>query len=101
MIDCFLTHDLKGKMSARPSLNPFEDIPRPKPEVPTVTPKSLSRIPNMTVGDVRHCFSQMRSTVYLSTKTVLLCGLTAGEFALHYLASSSGVSRKKRLTTPP
>ncbi len=57
---------------------------------------SLSRIQNMTVGDVRQCFSEMRNTENLSSFTVLWCGLTAGQFALQYLVNTTGASRKRR-----
>ena len=58
--------------------------------------QSLSRIQNMTVGDVRQCFSEMRSTHNLASCTVLWCGLTAGQFALQYLVNTTGSSRKRR-----
>lgn len=77
-------------------MNPFCDTPQAKKVPCRSETKSLSRIPNMTVGDVRHCFSQMRNTMSLTTRTILWCGITAGEFALQYLASSSSTSRKKR-----
>lgn len=91
-------------MSLVPSFYPFIDAPPTIPGHPpsslnrvvTATRRSLSRISNMTVGDVRHCFSQIRSTVPLMTSTVLWCGLTAGEFALQYLVHTVGISRKKR-----
>lgn len=50
----------------------------------------------MTVGDVRQCFSQMRNTPNLSSNTTLWCGITAGNFALRYLVSTVGSSRKKK-----
>lgn len=58
--------------------------------------RSLSRIHGMTVGDVRQCFSQMRSTPNLSSNTTLWCGITAGNFALHYLVNTAGAARKRK-----
>lgn len=82
------------------SFLPFEDRPLKKehvwPPANNKSSRSLSRMDSMTVGDVRQCFSQMRSTFYLSSNTILWCGLTAGEFALQYLINTSGLSRKKR-----
>lgn len=51
----------------------------------------------MTVGDVRQCFSQMRSTPCLTSATTLWCGITAGNFALRYLVNTAGASRKRKL----
>lgn len=85
-------------LRAMEDMNPFHDhienlIPYDPPSKNT---KSLSRIANMTVGDVRQCFAQMRATKFLNTKTILWCGMNAGEFALYYLVNSSSISRKKR-----
>lgn len=66
---------------------------------PRPNAKSLSRIDGMTVGDVRQCFSQMRTCYDLSANTTLWCGITAGEFALAYLVNTVGSSRKKRTST--
>jgi hypothetical protein len=90
-------------------MNPFHD--KPKPDIVTSTsqlkcPKnknarSLSRIYDMTVGDVRQCFSQMRNTPCLKSNTTLWCGMTAGNFALRYLVNTAGSSRKKRSGAEP
>lgn len=82
-------------------MNPFDEKKRetkivPKPPKPPTTTKSLSRIHGMTVGDVRQCFSQMRTTSHLSSNTTLWCGITAGHFALVYLVNTAGASRRKR-----
>jgi hypothetical protein len=89
-------------------MNPFEDHRRipassamanvastPK-SLSRPNAKSLSRIEGMTVGDVRQCFSQIRTCYDLSANTTLWCGITAGEFALAYLVNTVGSSRKKR-----
>lgn len=82
------------------SFFPFLDVK--KENVPranagnTKTTRSLSRISNMTVGDVRHCFAQMRSRPSLRSSMVLWCGMTAGEFALQYLIHTTGMARKKK-----
>ena len=77
--------------------NPFRDVPR---TLLTMSRKqsrcSLSRIHDMTVGDVRQCFSQMRHTIDLNAKTILWCGITAGHFALQYIVYTTGGSRKRR-----
>ena len=67
-----------------------------EPVVQEKAKKSLSRIDNMTVGDVRQCFSQMRAAAHLTSSTILWCGMSAGDFALQYLISTVGTSRKKR-----
>lgn len=63
------------------------------------TPRSLSRIQGMTVGDVRQCFSQMRDMPSLTSNTTLWCGMTAGNFAFQYLVNTAGSSRRKSGTT--
>lgn len=63
------------------------------------TPRSLSRIQGMTVGDVRQCFSQMRDMPSLTSNTTLWCGMTAGNFAFQYLVNTAGSSRRKPGTT--
>lgn len=63
------------------------------------TPRSLSRIQGMTVGDVRQCFSQMRDMPNLTSNTTLWCGMTAGNFAFQYLVNTAGSSRRKLGTT--
>ena len=84
-------------------MNPFYDKPATlcvRQQTPVQRPKharSLSRIQGMTVGDVRQCFSQMRSTSSLTSTTTLWCGITAGNFALRYLVNTSGASRKRKL----
>ena len=82
-------------------MNPFQD--KASTEWPVVkesrrpkNARSLSRIHGMTVGDVRQCFSQMRSTPNLSSNTTLWCGITAGNFALHYLVNTAGAARKRK-----
>lgn len=81
--------------------DPFQEKRNTKVQnysLPSVTlPKSVSRINNMTVGDVRQCFHQMRNTPNLTASTVLWCGVTAGKFALSYLLQTAhSTSRRRR-----
>lgn len=80
------------------SFLPFLDVKKELPRRVSASPvsRSFSRISNMTVGDVRHCFAQMRARDELSASTVLWCGMTAGEFALQYLIHTTGIARKKK-----
>jgi len=80
-------HDKPATLGVRQQMS----VPRPKHT------RSLSRIQGMTVGDVRQCFSQMRSTPCLTSATTLWCGITAGNFALRYLVNTAGASRKRKL----
>lgn len=80
-------------------MNPFQDKPQTQYSIArdSQRPKharSLSRIHGMTVGDVRQCFSQMRNSPNLSSNTTLWCGITAGNFALHYVVNTAGAVRK-------
>jgi hypothetical protein len=87
-------------------MNPFLDKPKPVVDTrhqpcktaakPPRVNRSYSRISGMTVGDVRQCFSQMRSTPHLTSNTTLWCGMSAGHFALRYLINTAACSRKKR-----
>lgn len=63
---------------------------------PLTIQKSVSRITNMTVGDVRQCFYQMRNTPNLTSSTVLWCGVTAGQFALAYLLQTANSTSRRR-----
>jgi hypothetical protein len=63
---------------------------------PLMVQKNVSRINNMTVGDVRQCFQQMRNTPDLKSSTVLWCGVTAGQFALAYLLQTTNSTSRRR-----
>ena len=88
------------------STNPFESIcSQSTTSVPLVystvpipleSKKGTSRFNSMTVGDVRQCFQQMRSTPDLRSSTVLWCGITAGQFALAYLLQTAHSSSRRR-----
>lgn len=67
---------------------------------PLTLQKSVSRVTNMTVGDVRQCFQQMRNTPDLTSSTVLWCGVTAGQFALAYLLQTANSSSRRRRNKP-
>lgn len=56
-----------------------------------------SRLGDMTVGDIRYCFQQLRSAGKdLSPDMMLYNGQSAGEFALKYLRETSTAMRKRR-----
>jgi hypothetical protein len=58
-----------------------------------------SRINNMTVGDIRYCFQQLRIANAQNTLTsdmILYNGKSAGLFALLYLSATSNIMREKR-----
>jgi hypothetical protein len=38
----------------------------------------------------------MRNTPNLSSNSTLWCGITAGNFALHYLVNTAGAARKRK-----
>ena len=82
------------------SLNPFEDIQTSEQQhsvlINISVHKNDTQINNMSVGDVRQCFQQMRNTPNLTSSTVLWCGITAGQFALAYLLQTAQSSAKRR-----
>ena len=96
------------RMTRTPTTTTTTTTP-PKPPKPTddilitnsrsKNARSLSRINDMTVGDVRQCFSQMRNTPSLKSNTTLWCGISAGNFALRYLVNTAGSSRRKTSCT--
>lgn len=56
-----------------------------------------SRLGDMTVGDIRYCFQQLRSAGKdLNPDMMLYNGETAGEFALKYLRETSTAMRNRR-----
>ena len=56
-----------------------------------------SRLGDMTVGDIRYCFQQLRNAGKdLNPDMVLYNGQSAGEFALKYLRETSTAMRKRR-----
>lgn len=56
-----------------------------------------SRLGDMTVGDIRYCFQQLRNAgKNLSPEMMLYNGQSAGEFALKYLRETSTATRKRR-----
>lgn len=56
-----------------------------------------SRLGDMTVGDIRYCFKQLRNAGKdLSPDMMLYNGQSAGEFALKYLRETSTATRKRR-----
>lgn len=56
-----------------------------------------SRLGDMTVGDIRYCFQQLRNAGKdLNPDMMLYNGQSAGEFALKYLRETSTAMRKRR-----
>ena len=56
-----------------------------------------SRLGDMTVGDIRYCFQQLRNAgTELHPDMMLYNGQCAGEFALKYLQETSNATRKRR-----
>lgn len=56
-----------------------------------------SRLGDMTVGDIRYCFQQLRNAgKNLGPEMMLYNGQSAGEFALKYLRETSTAMRKRR-----
>ncbi|CAM9090299.1 unnamed protein product [Ectocarpus sp. 12 AP-2014] len=56
-----------------------------------------SRLGDMTVGDIRYCFQQLRGAGKdLNPDMMLYNGETAGEFALKYLRETSTAMRNRR-----
>ena len=56
-----------------------------------------SRLGDMTVGDIRYCFQQLRNAGKdLNPEMMLYNGQSAGEFALKYLRETSTAMRKRR-----
>lgn len=60
-----------------------------------------SRLGEMTVGDIRYCFQQLRNAGdNLTSEMILYNGQCAGEFALQYLQETSNATKKRRKNTP-
>ena len=56
-----------------------------------------SRLGEMTVGDIRYCFQQLRNAGdELNSDMILYNGQCAGEFALQYLQETSNATKKRR-----
>lgn len=56
-----------------------------------------SRLGDMTVGDIRYCFQQLRNAgTNLNPDMMLYNGETAGEFALKYLRETSTATKNRR-----
>lgn len=56
-----------------------------------------SRLGDMTVGDIRYCFQQLRNAGKdLGPDMILYNGQSAGEFALKYLRETSTAMRNRR-----
>jgi hypothetical protein len=56
-----------------------------------------SRLGDMTVGDIRYCFQQLRNAGdSLTSEMILYNGQCAGEFALQYLQETSSATKKRR-----
>ena len=59
-----------------------------------------SRLGDMTVGDIRYCFQQLRNAgENLNSDMILYNGQCAGEFALQYLQETSNATKKRRKST--
>jgi hypothetical protein len=65
---------------------------------PLVNKRNIPHLSNMSVGDVRQCFLQMRNTADLKSSTILWCGITAGQFALAYLLQTTNSTARRRKT---
>ena len=60
-----------------------------------------SRLGDMTVGDIRYCFQQLRNAGdSLTSEMILYNGQCAGEFALQYLQETSSATKKRRKNSP-
>lgn len=56
-----------------------------------------SRLGDMTVGDIRYCFQQLRNAGEdLTPELILYNGQCAGEFALHYLQETSSAKKRRK-----
>jgi hypothetical protein len=75
-------------------LNPFDDVPmRLQKSVETKSKAATkSRINQLTVGDVRYIFTQLRGCKTLDPNHTLWTGATAGRFSLDYLLQSSSMA---------
>lgn len=61
--------------------------------------KCQSKIPNMTIGDVRQAFVQLRmlsQQTQLTPDTVLFNGMTAGRFSIEYIVRNYNNSSSKK-----
>lgn len=66
-------------------MDPFRGIEDTRKKLAPPRAATNSRIGNLTVGDVRYVFSQLRESSDIDPDFTLWCGLTAGEFSLQYL----------------
>lgn len=56
-----------------------------------------SRLGDMTVGDIRYCFQQLRNAGEdLTPELILYNGQCAGEFALQYLQETSSAKKRRK-----
>lgn len=56
-----------------------------------------SRLGDMTVGDIRYCFQQLRNAgENLTPELILYNGQCAGEFALQYLQETSSAKKRRK-----
>ena len=60
----------------------------PAPRKKGASSSSSSRVPGMTVGDVRHSFCQLRANPHFTHTSCMWLGITAGSFSMRYLISS-------------
>jgi hypothetical protein len=74
------------------SFNPFDAVPY-DPSKLRIPSKSAtkSRIGNLTVGDVRYIFTQLRGQTDMDPKRTLWTGETSGSFSLNYLLQSNNM----------
>ncbi len=83
--------------------SPFCDCPIKLPKAVEARSKTAtkSRINQLTVGDVRFIFTQLRGCRHLDPNYTLWTGCSAGKFSLDYLLQSSsmagGEARKAKL----
>lgn len=68
------------------SFNPFDNVPYKTLKIKK-TKTSRSKIPNMSIGDVRYTFYQLRGFEDINTERVLWNGSTCGDFGLLYVSS--------------
>lgn len=61
-----------------------------------------SRLGDMTVGDIRYCFQQLRNAgENLTPELILYNGQCAGEFALQYLQETSSAKKRRKPSPDP
>ena len=75
-------------------------MPRQSKRTQRYRSTAQSRLGDMTVGDIRYCFQQLRNAGdNLCPEMILYNGQCAGEFALKYLTETSNAMRKRRKKT--